>query len=365
MMYLHTPEYQLVLQAAVQLRHRQETDEAIARHSGIGDGRKMIIQRFRTAKLITLQRGTELAGEVDQSALPPETSDEDVEPLHEGSDERSHARRPRHTLRLDYPVALKLWNYCSKEVKTVVEERTDLLGHSERLAANAINSFYRVHESETIGWIEWQLLQEEYFCYKPAFRASGYVVKSHMRFCSMNDEYLEVTEHQVGREDDGWEGAEESSGFAFSKSERLWLFLREQSRDQPRIFCFHNKDVDAEGRIARLEGHVLESDKRYDRGVFMFKVGLVSVRRDQEIWRHEYPGFPYSLDEQTDTVRIPLTTTSRRRASRRVVFDQRILDYVRPGILVKPVDERVGGGVKANPFFQMPDADGIANPESD
>jgi hypothetical protein len=360
MMYLHTPEYQLVLLAAVQLRHRQETDEAIARHSGIGT--KMTIQRFRKAKLIMAPRGMEPADEANQPAppeLPGEAGTEAPPPAR-----RSRRARPQpRTLRLDYPVALKLWNYCRQEVKAVVQDRMDLLGHTERFGANAVNSFYRVHESETIGWIERQLLQEEYFCYKPAFRASGYVVKSYMRFCPMNGEYLEVTERQVGREDDGWGVAEESLGFAFSKSERLWLFLREKSHDQPRIFCFYRKDVDAEGRIARLEGYLMESDKRYDSGVHMFRVGLVSVRRDQEIWRHEYPNSRYSLDEQTDAVRLLSINTAVRRDKRRVVFDQRILDYVRPSVLMG--EREVGGQRNASFFLQMPEDDDTVNAETD
>jgi hypothetical protein len=364
MMYLHTPEYQLVLQAAVQLRHLRETDEEIALHSGVGS--KMTIWRFRTAKLVMLKEGWEPGEEAAQPALS-NVPGADIEPPAEGNSEANPQgrRRPR-TLRLDYPVASNLWKYCSKEIRTVVQERIDLLGHTERLAANAINSFYRVHENQTIDWTEHQKLQEEYFCYKPAFREPGYVLKSHMRFCPMNDEYLEVSEKQVARDDDGGDSSEESLGFAFSKSERLWLFLREKSHDQPRVFCFYRKDVDAEGRIARLEGYLLESDKRYDRGVNMFRVGLVSVRRDQEIWRHEYPGSPYSLDEQTDMVPIPPINAVWHGEKRRVVFDQRILDYVRPSILTKPRGERaVGGWANDGLFFEAPEDDGGAGSESD
>jgi hypothetical protein len=337
MMYLHTPEYQAVLQAAVKLRHLEETDEDIAFKSRCGG--KMTVQRFRTAKLIKDQP----VSEEPADAVDPAGEDQKYGIKTDGKVVRPRARPRPRTLKLDHPAAVALWNYCSKQVKAVVQERSDLLGHTERLAANAITSFYRAHESQTVAWRETHGLQREYFLYKPSFRIPGNLVKSHVRFTLSNSEYFEVSEKQSAKTDEGWESSETSTGFAISKSEHLWLFLREESREQPRILCLHGKDFDEKDRISRLSGYVLESDKRFTGGVYMFRVGLVSLQLDKDIWDHEYPGIPYDVEEQIDNVRFPKVNPARRREHHRVVFDQRMLNFIRPDIL-KSIDAQAFGG---------------------
>jgi hypothetical protein len=110
--------------------------------------------------------------------------------------------------------------------------------------------------------------------------------------------------------------------------------MREQSREQPRVFCFHKKDIDEDNRIAALFGYVLESDRRFSGGVFNFKVGLTSLKGDAALWEHLHPGEPYVPSEQIDNVRLPKKSVAgNSKSNSRVIFDPDILRYIKPDVI--------------------------------
>ncbi|MGE4046259.1 MAG: hypothetical protein AB7F35_15490 [Acetobacteraceae bacterium] len=300
MMYHHTPQYQVLLQKALREKARGRSDERIATDGGLGCS-KMTVQRFRTAKNL----------------------------------------ESRQRLMLHYDVAVKLWNFCRRELEDIIRRREagdDFYKHAERLAADAMMAFYYAHPDQTRRWAHQDGLQTEYLCYKPSFRRPGQVVKSRFTIDIVNDQYFKVVEDQADGGKPGIQkSTEHSEGFGFSKSGRLWFFLMEQSREQPRVFCFHKRDIDADGSITRLIGYVMESDKRYSGGVFTFKVGLTSRDWDVKLWEQFCPGELYQPDNQIDNVPIPKVDLITQMDDRRVIFDADTLKYIKPDVL-KGVD---------------------------
>lgn len=294
MMYHHTPQYQLVLQKALLKKFGSLSDERIAREGGLGCS-KMTVQRFRTANLEKSQR-----------------------------------------LMLHYDVATRLWNYCREEVEDLITQRKagdDFYKHTERLAADALMGFYYAHPEQTRRWIKPEGLQKKYFCYKPSFRRPGQVVKSRITIDLADGQYFKVEEQQAdGGKPGVQKSTEHSKGFGFSKSGRLWFHLMEESREQPRVFCFHKRDIDHDGHISRLSGYVVESDRRYSGGVFTFKVGLTSQSWDNALWLQEFPGEPYNPGEQTDNVPAPEKGIVTYVDNRRVIFDRDTLAYIKSDV---------------------------------
>jgi len=293
MMYHHTPQYQVLLQKALLEKARGKSDERIALEGGLGCS-KMTVQRFRKAE--NLER--------------------------------------RQRLMLHYDVASKMWNYCRDEIELIIERRKagdEFYKHTERLAADAMIAFYYVNPEQTRRWKDHDGLKTEYFCYKPSFRRPGQVVKSLWKIDIVNGQYFKISEDQADGGKPGiHKSTEHSDGFGFSKSGRLWFFLMEQSREQPRVFCFHKRDIDHAGRISRLIGYVVESDKRYSGGVFTFKVGLSWRGFDEELWKENFSEKPYNHQEQIDNVPLPngdkLYTEI---GDRRIIFDSDVLKYIR------------------------------------
>jgi len=157
----------------------------------------------------------------------------------------------------------------------------------------------------------------EWFCYKNSFRKPGFVVKSKMSFTNHNDQYFEVTDtqHSSGLfEEGGHQYAEEASGFAFSKSRKLWCVLKEERYEQPRMFCFHHPDKPLikealtqhpgltmqNPKLVVFQGYVLESDKLFDYGFHHSPVVIVSVEHERELFKQTYSKRKFDVETQID-----------------------------------------------------------------
>jgi hypothetical protein len=298
MMFDHSLAAQEILQEALRVANRQYSDAEIALNGGL-DRAKATVQRFRTADL------------------------------------KAHLAKTDN-LMLGYRVAERLWNYLDKLgfIKRALQDRQASGLRPDRLAANVMNAFYNVEESETLSWHDDMGLDGEYFCYKPSFRSPGNILKTRMIIHLADGEYFKISEKQASRTDSVRASEEQSTGFGFSKSERLWFFLKEQSRDQPRIFCFNQMDTSF-GKVTRLKGHILESDKRYGNEVYKFRVGLIAKETDEVLWKLAHRDEHYDEEAQIDNVPFE-DAVARQNAGSRVIFDLQLLKYIEPEIIPKP-----------------------------
>jgi hypothetical protein len=233
---------------------------------------------------------------------------------------------------LAYRAAEKLWNYLEMQgfVKQAFRERPSISDNgpqTKELVAIATSAFYNVDEIEISNWHDNMELNGKYFCYKRSFRSVGNILKTAMTFKLAEAKYFEISERQASKSGPR-ASQEQSSGFGFSRSERLWLFLKEESRHQPRIFCFNQKDT-SNGKVTHLKGYVLESDKRYGDGVHQFRVGLIAAETDEKLWEIVYPDEPYDEEAQIDNVPFE-DALARQNLGRRVIFDQYLLQHIKP-----------------------------------
>jgi hypothetical protein len=300
MMYHHSLAAQQILQRALGMANRQHSDEQIVKNAGL-NRTKSVVQRFRTA---------DLQGHLVET----------------------------DNLMLGYRVAEMLWNYLDKMgfIKEAFHAApTSDFSWTDRFVATALNAFYRVDESETVSWHEHRGFKGKYFCYKPSFRSPNHILKTRMEIQLANGECFKITEQQATKNDPTKASTEQSAGFGFSKSERLWFFLKEQSHDQPhdqpRIFCFDKIDTSF-GKVTRLWGHVLESDKRYGGSVYKFNVSLIAREIDEALWKDVYPNKPYNEEEQIDNIPFD-EAAARQNAGSRVIFDLELLKYIQPDIM--------------------------------
>jgi hypothetical protein len=138
-------------------------------------------------------------------------------------------------------------------------------------------------------------IQGLFYGYKKAFRLSNFVTKSLFRVQAITDDHVVVQEYQrsSGKYDADLRPSEErSEGYGFSKSDKLWFFLREHDFEQPRIFCFsefkdslvssdsktqHTKNSEV---ITSLFGHCLESSRKFKDDVFYSKAMLTRLSDD-------------------------------------------------------------------------------------
>lgn len=299
MMFDHSLAAQQILQEALCIANREYSDAEIALNGGL-DRTKATVQRFRTADL------------------------------------KAHLAKTDN-LMLDYRVAERLWNYLDKLgfIKRALRDRPAFGLQTERLAANVMSSFYNAEESETSSWHDNRGLDGQYFCYKPSFRSPGNLLKTSVIIHLADGEYFEISEKQASKTDFARASSENSDGFGFSKSERLWFFLKERSCEQPRIFCFDKKLDASFGKITRMSGYVLESDKRYGDGVYKFKIGLIAREADEALWEHIHPDEPYNEEAQIDNVPFE-DAFARQNTGRRVIFDLELLKYIEPDIIRQP-----------------------------
>jgi hypothetical protein len=314
MAYHHDLESQLILQTALIEANRRYSDEEIARNAGLNRGR-MTVYRFRT---------------------------EDLDEYH-----TEHDR-----LKLDAPVAERLWRYLDNlgYMKSAAQGSNGYNNRAERLAVKAMKGFYNASDDETRKWMDEWGLQSRYFCYKPSFRRPGNIVKSKFEIELKDNDYLHATNTQYDTVSPrALRSFEQSKGFGFSKTGRLWFFLSEQMRQQPRIFCIHKYDIDEQNRICLMIGYVVESDRRFTSGVFKFRIGLVSIHRDQAQWDHQFPDDPYNPEDQVGNFAVPRTdrrTDSQddRKKDNRVMFDEEIVNYLKPDLRAGIDDRALDSG---------------------
>ncbi len=256
MNYQHSLAFQTVLQQALRVRRRlgrpdqpgrQLTWEDIARQFGMS----------KQAKTLARFNATDLAAHLERKGW----------------------------MCLDYGLAARLWDALADQVHEVLGniEKNGPPLIDERTIANSVAWQYRTHQKQIARW-KADGLADQYFCYKPSFRLAGHIVKSEFNLRAVGDEYFAVTDRQKA-DLTSIVRIEESTGFAFTKSDRLWAFLKETDREQPRVFLFHRMQIaqhpsngGGEVRsIARLFGRVLESDRKFRDGAFGYKVALVSL----------------------------------------------------------------------------------------
>jgi hypothetical protein len=300
MAYHHDLESQIILQQALIEANRRYSDEEIARNAGLNRGR-MTAYRFRT---------------------------EDLETYFADHDR----------LKLDAPVAERLWNYLDRlgYLKSVAQGSNGYNIRAERLAVRAMKGFYNASDDETRKWFDEWGLQSTYFCYKPSFRRPGNIVKSKFEIELKDNSYLHAVDTQYDTVNPrALRSFEQSKGFGFSKTGRLWFYLSEQMRQQPRVFCFHKYDIDDQNRICLMIGYVVESDRRYTSGVFKFRVGLASVHRDQSQWEDQFADEPYNPEAQVGNFALPKPDRKTdnpddpRKKDAKVIFDGDIVSYLR------------------------------------
>ena len=296
MQYQNSRVFQWLLQAALRLAAESKgySDQAIASAADL-KSKQSTIYRFRQADL-----------KVDLS--------------HSVSDDELGGLEGRFLNRQD---AKRLWDHLSRvglieqAVSRAGISKIDLYSHRE--TANALMAFYGSHESQVARFIR-QGIEGTYFCFKPSFRKTGFVVKSRFEIKAFQSEYFEINEHQRSSgiyEADRAVIDENSIGFAFPKSERLWVHLREQNTEQPRVMCFHHKKFakldpkhPKDEKITILFGDIIEGVKRFRDGFHATKVVLFAAESDRSVWEAEMPGKSYDANDQLDI--YPLEETKRK-----------------------------------------------------
>lgn len=294
MHYRHTPVFQALMQRALVVAmaaDRQLSDQAVVDAAKLECSRSTLY-RFRHATL----------------------------------DEANHSQRKTWTLvtlhgrYLNEQDARRLWSWLSDRrsghINRVIAaesrfSRKNL--YALREVANPMAAFYACHESQLAQWREWGI-EGDWYAYKPSFRRPGFVVKSLVSLrCPKDsgDEFVEVSERQWSSgafEIDGKSNDETSVGFGVVKSNMLWLFMREEDREQPRIACFHtqrlSKTATGKDRSVVLTGMILEGNKRFpDTGstgsAYSWNIVMVAKDIDEAIYkRHGKDG--YRHEEQVD-----------------------------------------------------------------
>lgn len=236
-------------------------------------------------------------------------------------------------LGLDPGPADKLWNYLWHKgcIERVLQKNGEFLQFRERVAANAISAFYAAQESETRAWQEKDGLQEAYFCCKPSFRKPGHIVKTRFEFTPRYGEFFEVKEHQDSRATTSGDAGEDSHGFAISKSGRLWIFLREVSKEQPRIFCFKRTDPSRD-HLCRLYGYLMESDRKFGNDVYRWKVGLASEQIDKLLWCDQHNSGDYIWENQVDNIPYTERAKEKKAPNEDICLDEYIVDYIKSDV---------------------------------
>lgn len=296
MQYQHTLEFQKILQQALRLRR--------ARGLGSPGGKpstweELSLELFagHADKRMTLMR-------FDKADLDKDSKD-------------------RGRLYLNTGTARDLWKQLGAEIKEALHKHRELYisMFDNRTVANVFSWYYRCHESQIrqLASEDGEGLEKIYFCYKPSFRNRGFVVKSEFRIDPIENEYLDIDERQASTNIlDGEFAKEESRGYGISKSGKIWIFLKENVKEQPRIICLFDKhptvkqeNFNEPRRISRMFGTILESDELFGHGVHSYRVCFVSEAADEQSYRDYKKGHPkappYDRDKQVNN--IPHTAT--------------------------------------------------------
>lgn len=227
----------------------------------------------------------------------------------------------------------KLWRVLNDGgfVKAAITD-TDKLSDKSKLmsideVALASTCFFNTHDSQ-VQKLANNRIRGLFYGFKNAFRLPNSVTKSIFRIDTPTDDHVIIHEYQrsSGKYDaDGRPSEERSEGYGFSKSDKLWFFLREHDFEQPRIFCFSEFKVSpgrpkAKGQkgaeiITSLFGHCLESARKYKDNIYYSKVILTRLLSDdigepETFWKKYestldlYPK-PQNVDYEMENIRHP------------------------------------------------------------
>ncbi len=342
-MYLHTARFQILLRDALRLQSLEPiiihgkpapipySDENLLKALNLDYGRTTLT-KFRNAEM-------------------PSFDDPKLEHMHAG-DLAGGLR--------DVQTASRLWDHLSARgyVQRALPgtqnriNKKDLF--SDRQVANTISAFFDTHEMQIEAYSKKGLAKNEndragqksnssrWLCFKRSWYKPNHIVKSLFTFTNMYGEYFNVSDFQKisGRFGEiEQEMTEKSIGFAISKSEKLWCFLRESERDQPRIFCFFRPvfakteagpDQTTE-RLSLLYGHVMETERRRSSEFYSTHVILISPELDEKEWRKTFPNSSqYILDDQIDV--FPLRSMEiDREYDKPYRIPQFVIDYLNTG----------------------------------
>ena len=203
---------------------------------------------------------------------------------------RDALQRVGQTERLNEPeVGRKLWEYMKfiRVWQKALHESKDLYSEAEMAAMLAWR--YRIHPSQ-IEKVRELRVDAFFFGYKLAFRKPDFMVRSIWQLSVPDGQYIAARELQrsSGRHDlDGRPSEERADGFGFSKSNRLWLMLREQDHEQPRMICLKDRKTslatgDRASEITMLHGWCLESSIKYADLIFSTRVLLLRAARQKK-----------------------------------------------------------------------------------
>lgn len=229
-------------------------------------------------------------------------------------------------------VARQLWDWCAQEGLLAQAERSIADDTPDRTLAAGLQRFYRTHASQMTKLVAADV-GGFYFGYKLAFRHPDFMVRSVWHLVQPDGQsYLLASEFQYSSgfyEGDKAPREERSSGVVISKSERLWLTLREHEYEQPRFICLDtiNKAVnhahdgeDPAPHISGMSGHVLEATRKDQHLTFHSPVLLLRAEQQRADLK----------DYRKDVDILPLTrwkSAAKRFAIPSVTY-QRILDFL-------------------------------------
>lgn len=199
---------------------------------------------------------------------------------------------PEYKLNQPEP-ARQLWNWCAQEGFLAQAEQLIADDTPDRSLAAGLQRFYRTHASQ-MAKLAAADVDGFYFGYKLAFRHPDFMVRSVWHLVRPNGQsYLLANEFQYSSglyEGDKAPREERSTGVVISKSERLWLTLREHEYEQPRFICLDtiNKAVnhahDGGGsapHISGMSGHVLEATRKGQHLTFHSPVLLLRAEQQR------------------------------------------------------------------------------------
>jgi hypothetical protein len=250
-----------------------------------------------------------------------------------------------------------LWNYLDQHEQKYIEQEINYRAdgantrntrrarlYDDITVAEVLGEFY-LHDARESRSLITRGLSDTFFCYKPSLRKPGCVVKSRMEI-RFTGYHFEITDRQraSGRfEPSGEPTSEISKGFGFAIGDRLWIFLREESENQPRVFCFYDWiKANVGSVIERAFGYVLESDSKFGNHVSGFGIGLVSPDVDQNLWKSRYPNEPYDGEQQLDNFPVTQEQIDLYKVTDKICLDPIVMNYLRrfdAGLLKEPESE--------------------------
>jgi len=199
---------------------------------------------------------------------------------------------PDYTIAYSKP-AEQLWTWCAQKGFLAQAEQLIADDTPDRALAAALQRFYRTHASQ-MAKLGAANVGGFYFGYKLAFRHPDFMVRSIWHLVQPDGQsYLSATEFQYSSglyEGDKAPREERSSGVVISKSERLWLTLREHEYEQPRFICLDtiNKAVnhahdgeDPAPHISGMSGYVLEATRKGQHLTFHSPVLLLRAEQQR------------------------------------------------------------------------------------